>query len=79
LVLGRRPKALAPQFGDDQLEMRDHSLGASGASLGLLAGLALGDQRRCERLDPVGENVGCDRHGRDSTTIAGHVISSRNG
>jgi hypothetical protein len=41
------------------------------AGLGLLAGLAFGDQRRFERVDPVGENVGCDRHEPDSTTIAG--------
>jgi hypothetical protein len=71
-ALGRRPEALAPQFGDDQFEMGHHGLGPSGPGLGLPAGLALGNQCRLERLDPVGENVGCDRHRRDSTTIAGH-------
>jgi hypothetical protein len=49
--------------------MRDHGFGPSGPGLGLLAGLALGGQRRFERLDPIGENVGCDRHGRDSTAV----------
>ena len=57
---------------DDQFEMRDHRLSASGAGLGLLASLALGDQRRFERVGPVRENVGCDRHGGDSTTVADH-------
>ena len=71
-ALGRWPEALAPQFGDDQFEMRHHGLGPSGPGLGLLAGLALGGQCCFERVDPVGENVGCDRHGRDSTTVAGH-------
>jgi len=77
-AFGRWPEALAPQFGDDQFEMRHHGLGPSGPGLGLVAGLALGDQCRFKRLDPVGENVGCDRHGGDSTTIAGTVTSSRN-
>jgi hypothetical protein len=71
-ALGRWPEALAPQFGDDQFEMCHHGLGPSGPGVSLLVGLALGNQCRLERLDPVGENVGCDRHRRDSTTIAGH-------
>jgi hypothetical protein len=69
-ALGRWPKALALQFGDDQLQMPDHRLGARGTGFRLLAGRALGDQCRLERVDRVGENVGSDRHGRDSTTIA---------
>src|SRR6516225_5316457 len=51
--------------------MRDHGLGSSRSGLGLLAGLALGGQRRFERVDRVGENVDCDRHDPDSTTMAG--------
>jgi hypothetical protein len=65
-ALGRWPEALALQFGDDQLQMRDHGLGAGGAGFRRLAGRALGDQRRFERVDRVGENVGCDRHKPDS-------------
>ena len=71
-ALGRWPEALASQFGDDQLQMRDHGLGTRGAGFGLLAGRALGDQRRFECVDPVGENVGCNRHERNSTIIARH-------
>jgi hypothetical protein len=37
-ALGRWPEALAPQLGDDQLQMRDHGLGAGGAGFRLLAG-----------------------------------------
>ena len=71
-ALGRWPEALASQFGDDQLQMRDHGLGTRGAGFGLLAGRALGDQRHLECVDPVGENVGCNRHERDLTIIARH-------
>ena len=37
-ALGRWPEALARQFGDDQLQMRDHGLGTRGAGFRLLAG-----------------------------------------
>ena len=71
-ALGRWPEALALQFGDDQLQMRDHGFGAGSAGFRLPAGRALGDQRRFKGVDPFGENVGCNRHERDSTTIARH-------
>jgi hypothetical protein len=64
-AFGRLPEALAFQFGDDQLQMRDHGLGTRGAGFRLLAGRALGEQCGFERVDRVGENVAWDRHGGD--------------
>ena len=78
-ALGRWPETLAPQLGDDQLQMGDHGLGAGGAGFRLLAGRAFRDQCRLERVDCVGDNVGWDRHGHDSTTIACPCDVSRNG
>ena len=50
-ALGGLAELLAPQLGDQQLAVRDQRLGAGGARLGLLARLALGGQRRRQRLD----------------------------
>src|SRR6516162_9376090 len=71
--------AARPRVFDDQLQMGDHGLGAGGAGFRLLAGRAFRDQCRLERVDCVGDNVGWDRHGHDSTTIACPCDVSRNG
>jgi hypothetical protein len=59
--------------------MNDHGLGASGPGLSLLAGLAFGNQRRLERLDPVGKMlvvIGTDPIQPQSQAT---VMSSRSG
>ena len=64
-VLRGRPEPLALQLGDHQLQMRDHRLGAGRPRLGLAACRALGQQRRLQRLQVVGNGVGWRAHTPD--------------
>ncbi len=64
-VLRRRPEPLALQLGDHQLQMRDHRLGAGRPRLGLAACRALGEERRLQRLEVVGNGVGRAAHAAD--------------
>ena len=61
-ALGGLPVLLAPQPGDQQLQLRHHRLGARGARFRLLARRAFGGQRRLQRGDLGGEVLGGSCH-----------------
>lgn len=67
-VLRRRPEALALQPGDHQLQMRHHRLGARRPRLRLEPGRPLGQQRRLQRFEIVGQDVGRRGHAADGIT-----------
>jgi hypothetical protein len=68
-ALGGLPVLLAPQLGDQQLQVCHHRLGTGGARLGLLPRAALGSQRCRQRGDFCGEDLGRGRHGPDCLTV----------
>src|SRR5512134_1982925 len=68
LRLRRRTKPLALQFGDQELQMRDHRLGAGSPRLGLEPGRTLGEERRLQRIEIVGHGVGRRGHAADGIT-----------
>jgi hypothetical protein len=57
-LLRRRPEPLTLQLGDQELQMRDHRLGAGGPRLGLEPRRTLGKQRRLQRRNVVGTELG---------------------
>ncbi len=57
-VLRRRPEPLALQLGDQELQMRHHGFGAGCTRLGLDPGRTLGEERRFQRRDVVGNGLG---------------------
>ena len=57
-ALGGGPEPLAPQLGDQQLQMRHHRLGPRCPGFGLLPRRALGHQRRLQRVNLVRQKLG---------------------
>jgi len=62
-AFGGLPVLLAPQLGDQQLQVRHHRLGPGGARLRFLARRALGGQCCLQRGDLVGQVLGRAAHG----------------
>ena len=58
-TLRRGAEPIALHLGDQQLQMRNHRLGAGGAGLELAPCRTFRQQRRLERFDVVREGLGC--------------------
>ena len=56
-TLRRGAEPVALHLGDQQLQVRDHRLGAGGAGLELAPRGTLGEQRCLQRVDVVGERI----------------------